>query len=106
MDKYLPYIVTIICTLISGFASYLASCRQTKSELNKLIKQHELDIEKQREKFEMEKEKMELEHKYQMQLKQQDMENKLGTDLVTAVAMEYMRTPEGRAQMFSSGKKH
>ena len=33
MEQYLPYIVTILCSLISGVASYLASRRQTKADL-------------------------------------------------------------------------
>lgn len=70
MEQYLPYIVTILCSLISGVASYLASRRQTKADLEKLQKQHELDIEKEREMFEMQKERMELEHKHQLELKQ------------------------------------
>ena len=36
MDKYLPYIVTIICTLISGFISYFAARRQSKADIEKL----------------------------------------------------------------------
>lgn len=104
MDKlsaYLPYIVTIICSLIS----YLASRKQSKSEIEKLMKQHELDIEKEREKFVMEKEKMELEHKHQLELKQKEMENQLGTDLITTLTKEYMKSPEGQAQMRNSMRK-
>lgn len=31
-----PYIVTVVCTLISGFGSYFASRRQAKADLEKL----------------------------------------------------------------------
>ena len=107
MEQYLPYIVTILCSLISGVASYLASRRQTKADLEKLQKQHELDIEKEREMFAMQKERMELEHKHQLELKQKEMENQLGTDLISTMAKEYMRSPAGQAQMRSAGsKKH
>ena len=51
MDKYLPYIVTVVCAIISGLASYLAARRQSKADLQKLMKQHELDVEKEREKL-------------------------------------------------------
>ena len=102
-----PYIVTIVCTVISGFASYFASRKQAKADLEKLQKQHELDIEKEREIFAMQKERMELEHKYQLELQQKEMENQLGTDLLSTVAKEYMRSPAGQAKMRNvERKKH
>ena len=67
MDMYLPYIVSIVCALISGIVSYLISRKQMKTDLEKLNTQYKLDIEKEREKFSMEKEKMELEHKYELE---------------------------------------
>ena len=53
MKNYLPYIVTVLCSLISGLTSYFAARRQAKVDLEKLQKQHDLDIEKEREKFAM-----------------------------------------------------
>ena len=105
MDKYLPYIVTILCSIISGFVSYFTSRRKSKEDICKLTKQHELDIEKEREKFAMEKEKMEIEHQYQLELKQKEMENQLGTDLIATMTKEYMRSPAGQAQMRNAGNK-
>ena len=105
IDQHLPYIVTVICSVISGFSSYFAARRQAKVDLQKLDKQHELDIKKEREKFAMEKDKMKLEHEYQLQLKQKEIENQLGTDLISTMAKEYMRSPEGRAQMRAAGQK-
>ena len=107
MEQYLPYIVTVLCSLISGLTSYSAARRQGKADLKKIQKQHELDIEKEREMFAMQKERMELEHKHQLELKQKEMENQLGTDLIYTMAKEYMRSPAGQAQMRSVGsKKH
>ena len=74
MEQYLPYIATVLCSLISGIASYAASRRQSKADLDKLKKQHELDIEKEREIFAMQKERMELEHKHQLELMQKEYE--------------------------------
>ncbi len=105
MDKYLPYIVTIVCTLISGFASYFAARRQSKADIEKLQTQHKLDIEKEREMFAMEKERIELEHKHQLELKEKEMETQLGTDLISTIAKEYIRTPQGQAQMRNTGRK-
>jgi len=102
---YLPYIVTVLCSIISGIASYIAARIKSKLDIQKLMKQHELDIEKEREKFAMEKEKMELEHKYQLELKQKEMENQLGTDLISMMTKEYMRSPAGQAQMRNAGRK-
>ena len=39
MDMYLPYIVSIVCALISGIASYLISRKQMKTDLEKLRQQ-------------------------------------------------------------------
>ena len=105
MDNYMSYIVTILCSLISGFASYLTSRRQSKSDIQELVKKHELDIEKERERFAMEKEKIEIEHKHQLELKQKEMENQLGTDLIATMAKEYVRSPAGQALMRNAGTK-
>ena len=77
MEEYLPYIVTFVCTIISGFSSYIASRRKAKADLQKIMKQHELDIEKEREMFALEKEKIEIEHRHQLELKQKEMENEM-----------------------------
>lgn len=108
MNSYMPYIATVLCSFISGVTSYIIARRQSKSDIQELVKKHELDIEKEREKFAMEKEKMEIEHKHQLELKQKEMENQLGTDLISTMAKEYMRSPAGQAQMRNSinkGKK-
>ena len=104
MSEYLPYITSVVCAIIAGLASYIAARRQSKSDLQKLAKQHELDIEKEREKFSMEKERMELEHKYQLELKQKEMENQLGSDIISTMTKEYMRTPAVQAKLRSTGK--
>lgn len=107
MNEYFPYIVSVVCALIAGLTSYAVARKQTKADIQRLEKQYELDLEKEREKFAMEKEKMELEHQHQLVLKQKEMENQLGTDVISTMMKEYMRSPAGRAQMKSAGaKKH
>ena len=105
MEVYVPYIVTVLCSLISGFGSYFASRRQNRADLEKLEKQHKLEIEKEREKFAMEKEKMEIEHKHQLELKQKEMENQLGSDVITSLLNEYLRSPAGQAHMRNANIK-
>lgn len=104
MEKYLPYIVTLVSAVISGFTSFFASRRQSKADLQKLVKQHELDIEKEREKFAMEKERMEIEHKHQIELLQKEAENSLGASLTNAIISEAMKMPEVK-QQFAQGIK-
>lgn len=99
MDMYLPYIVSIVCALISGVASYLISRKQMKIDLEKLNTQYKLDIEKEREKFLMEKEKMELEHKYELERQQKEFENQLGGNFVNTMIAEAMKMPEVRRQI-------
>ena len=105
MDNYMPYIVTVLCSFISGFASYLIARRQSKSDIQELVKKHELDIEKEREKFTMEKERIEIEHKHQLELKQKEMENQLGTDFIATMTKEYVRSPAGQTLMRNVGTK-
>ena len=95
----LPYIASIICSLIAGFSSYFVSRKQAKEDNKKLEKQYELDLEKERERFAMEKERMDIEHKYQLELKQKEVEAQMGTDFFSTVTKEYMRSPAGQAQM-------
>ena len=99
MDMYLPYIVSIVCALISGIVSYLISRKQMKTDLEKLNTQYKLDIEKEREKFSMEKEKMELEHKYEIERQQKEFENQLGGSFVNTMMTEVMKMPEIRRQI-------
>lgn len=99
MDMYLPYIVSIVCALISGIASYLISRKQMKTDLEKLNTQYKLDIEKEREKFLMEKEKMELEHKYELERQQKEFENQLGGSFVNTMITEAMKMPEVRRKI-------
>lgn len=105
MDMYLPYVVSVLCAAIAGFTSYAVARKQSKADIQKLEKQYELDIEKEHEKFTMEKEKLELEHKHQLELKQKEMENQLGTELLSTLTKEYMRSPAGQAQMRNAGNK-
>ena len=105
MENYMPYIVTVVCAVVSGLASYFAARWKSKSDIEKLMKKHELDIEKEREKFAMEKERMEIEHRHQLELKQKEMENQLGTDIFSTVTKAYIQSPAGQAQMRKAGKK-
>lgn len=44
MTDFLPYIVSVICALISGFITYGVARRQMKAEIQKIEKQHELNL--------------------------------------------------------------
>ena len=99
MSTFLPYVVSVICAAIAGFASYAVARKQTKADMQKLEKQHELDIEKEREIFKMEKEKMEIEHRHQLELLQKEYENTLGASLTNTLISETMKMPEVRQQI-------
>ena len=99
MDKYLPYIVSILCAIISGYVSCAIARKQAKADLQKLEKQHALDIEKERELFSMEKEKLEIEHKHQMELLQKQLENSMGSSVINTLVSEAMKMPEIRQQL-------
>ncbi len=105
MNTYLPYIVSVLCAAIAGFASYAVARKQAKADIQRIEKQHELDIEKERELFAMEKEKMEIEHKHQLELAQKEMENNLGASLTSTLLTEAMKMPEVRQQISQEMKK-
>ena len=99
MEKYLPYIVTVLCSLLSGFGSYFAARRQAKAELQKLQKQHELDLEAERERFKMEIEKMELEHKQQMEQKLMEASAQIGGGVLSTILQGFMGSQAGQEYM-------
>lgn len=40
MSTYLPYIVSVICAAIAGFASYAVARKQAKADMQRLEKQY------------------------------------------------------------------
>lgn len=96
MEEYQPYIVTVICSMISGFGSYFAARRQAKTEIQKLQKQHELDLEAEREKFKMEKEKMELVHKQELERLTVQAGGQVGGNMLNSVMQAFMTSQAGK----------
>lgn len=83
---------------------------QAKNEINKLIKQHELNLESQRKQYEHEIAILNLEHEHQLKLKDKELENKLSGDMMNTLISEAMKNPEIKRQ-FNQGvtdglKKH
>ncbi|MCD7754195.1 MAG: hypothetical protein LUH41_06605 [Clostridiales bacterium] len=91
----MSYIVSVVCALVAGFASYFCACKKAKAEMKQLEKKYELDMENERKRFEMEKEKMEIEHKHQLELQQKEFASKLGADLIS----EAMKLPEVKERL-------
>ena len=50
LKEIMPYIVSIIGAVIAAISSTTISRKETKVEIDKLIKQHELDLETERQK--------------------------------------------------------
>lgn len=94
MENYLSYIVSVVCALISGFASYAVARKQSKEDIKKLEKTYELDLEKEKEKHKLEVDKLELEHKHQLELQQKQFENQLGSNVINSFFKEAMKMPE------------
>lgn len=105
MKEYLPYIVSVLCAIISGFTSYIVTRKQTKTDIQKLEKQYQLDLDNEREKFKMEKEKLELEHKHQLELNKKEMENQINKDIISTIMREYVHSPLGQAQIRDAATK-
>ena len=105
--EILPYIVSIVGSVVAGLWSFLGARKQFKEEIKRLEKQHELDIEKERELFEMEKEKMELDYKLKIEMMQKETENKMGTEIVSTFFTEAIKSPAVQKQIEDgiNGKK-
>ena len=99
LSAYMPYFTSIICALISGIVTYIVSRKQTKNEINKLIKQHELNLESQRKQYEHEIAILNLEHEHQLKLKDKELENKLSGDMMNTLISEAMKNPEIKRQI-------
>lgn len=109
MEIYMSYIVSIVCAVIAAISSILVSRKQTRGEIDKLVKQHELNLEAEKQKFQHELEMQELEHRHQLEIIQKESENKLGADMMNTFVTEAMKMPEIRQQISqgvqNSGKK-
>ena len=101
MKEYLPYVVSVLCALISGVSSYAIARKQSKNDLKIIVKQHEVDMESLERRHQMELEKLNLEHRHQLELQEKDFEAKLSSSIIT----EAMRMPEIRQQISQGMKK-
>ena len=101
MQDYLPYVVSVLCALISGISSYSIARKQAKNDIKVIVKQHEVDLEALERKHQMELEKLNLEHAHQLELQAKDFEANLSSSLLT----EAMKMPEIRQQISQGIKK-
>lgn len=62
MQDYLPYTVSTLSAAIAGLSSYHAVRRQTRNEISKIVKRHEVDLEVLEGKHQMEIKKINLEY--------------------------------------------
>lgn len=102
METYMPYIVSVVCALISGVFSYSIARKQAKTDIKQLEKKYELDMEQEREKHRLEIEKLEMEHRHNLELQQKQFENQMGGDMMNILIGEALKMPEVRKQ-FSQG---
>jgi|GEM_PF-918244 len=88
LKELAPYLVSIITALASGIGAYFMSGKKFKQELqtlktnneldiNKLIKQHEINIEAIKEKHKLEMDAKEREHKYNLEILQEKAKNEI-----------------------------
>ena len=101
MQEYLPYIISVVCALVSGITSYLVARKQAKNDLEIIIKQHEVDLKALERKHQMEIEKINLEHSHQLEIQEKDLESRIGSSMIT----EVMKMPEIRQQIVRGMKQ-
>ncbi len=101
MQEYLPYIVSVLCAMISGISSYIIARKQAKNDIKAIVKQHEVNLEALERKHQMELEKLNLEHIHQLELQKKDFEANFSASLFT----EAMKMPEIRQQISQGIKK-
>lgn len=101
-STFLPYIVSIVSSLVAGISSYFVARKQAKEDIKQIEKRYELDIEKEKELFRMEKEKMEINYRHQLELQKKESENKLGEVFMDKVMTEVMKSPATQQQISQS----
>ena len=90
-------LVSCVPAIITGIISCLTANKKAKAEIatlqesNKLMKQHEVDIESLKEKHQLETEKCEQEHKHKIEIMQIEHKN----------ALESNEKQQSNAAMFS-----
>ncbi|MDD2627942.1 MAG: hypothetical protein PHR25_03350 [Clostridia bacterium] len=88
LKEFMPYIVPTLTAIISGAWSYMASKKKFKSELqivntnnvheiNKLMKQHEIEINNLKEKHLLELETKEKEYKHEKEMQELKTKNSI-----------------------------
>lgn len=92
MQEYLPYVIFVLCALISGISSYAIARKQLKNYLKVIVKQHEVDLKLLERRHQMELEKLNLEHIYQLELQEKDF----GANLSSSLLIEAMKMSEIR----------
>lgn len=119
--KYLPHVITVLVAMIPAIISYFAARQQGKSDLKKqseankaelerVMKQHEIDIVHLREKHKMELEIKALEHEQKLQLleresslksneQEQSAENNLMGNMLDGLLPMLLETPEMKKKM-------
>lgn len=102
--EIMPYIVSVICAAIAAYSSVSISRKEAKKEIVQLIKQHEFDLEIEREKHKNELEKVEIEHKHQIELMQKEFESKMGSELTNTIFSEVLKDPEIKKQIINGMK--
>lgn len=119
MESYLPYFVSVIVAVITSSISYLTARSKSKSdvhllqesnkyEVSKLMQQHQFDLDALKKKHEMEIEKLCLEHTHQLEIRQKELETKVGADILQSFVDKALKTPEARqaiGQAFRSSKR-
>lgn len=105
MKELLPYIVSVLVAVITGFISYITSRvkaktdirtlqEQNKHELERLMHQHALDIESLEKQHKFEIDRLELEHKHNMEYKQKEQESSILNGVLQSTFSEVLRTPD------------
>lgn len=114
-SNWMPYVISIVCAIVSGIASYSKARRETKHDMEKMEKQHvidienerekhKLDLEKEQEKHHMEIERINLVHKHELEMKDKESQNQLGKEVMSKLFDKAMELPEVKEQL-SAGLK-
>lgn len=106
----LPYIVSLVVPIFTGLWAFIASTNKSKKDLQqiqeqnkhdieRLVNQHALDLESLEIKHKMDIEKLDIEHKHKLEVMQKELENNMGSGLMTTVIGKMMNMPEVQNQL-------
>ena len=93
----LPYVVTVVTAVFTGFISYFSAIKKCKLDndikIKEIQEQHKLDLENQKEIFKLEIDKINLQHQNDLEKMKVDSNNQLTNSVASTFLNSFLTNP-------------